>query len=415
MGTVVPAGGYAWFDETNHFNTGMGSNMTDFALDAAFGDDVWLLRGDAQSNRVAFEDYVAFGAARNGESFGRWPNGLGGFQPMLERTFGASNSGPRVGPVVVSEFMYAPASGDPALEFVEIYNGGTIVENLNDWRLTGDADFAFPSNQIIGPGEVLLVLPFDPDLGGNAGLLSAFRSQYGMGTNQPLVGGFLGSLPDEGGTIRLRRPDSPPLEAPGFVPMLLEDEVLFGAAPPWPSEASGSGPSLMRRGPTAWGNDPGSWTVASIHSATPGVPPTEDADGDNLPDIYELEVYGGTNVVGSAPSGDADGDGHDDEAEYVAGTSATNASSRFELGVGRLPDGNLTLEFQTQPIGEVGYFGLQRTYSLEQSSQLGDAGSWSPVSGFSALPATGSVVTYTNSSTNQSWSARGTVLLETAD
>ena len=58
MGTVLPAGGHVWFDETNHFNAGMGSNMTDFALDAAFGDDVWLLRGDAQSNRVAFSRRV---------------------------------------------------------------------------------------------------------------------------------------------------------------------------------------------------------------------------------------------------------------------------------------------------------------------------------------------------------------------
>jgi hypothetical protein len=135
-GTTLAAGGYISFNEANHFNTSGGANTNDFGLDAAHGDDVWLLQANAQSNLVAFVDHVDFDAARNGESFGRWPNSQGKLYPMLTRTFSATNSGPRVGPVIISEFMYQPASGNPTLEFVEIYNPGPATENLTNWKLT---------------------------------------------------------------------------------------------------------------------------------------------------------------------------------------------------------------------------------------------------------------------------------------
>ena len=171
----------------------------------------------------------------------------------------------------------------------------------------------------------------------------------------------------------------------------------------------------MRRGPVAWGNDSESWTISSFTSATPGLSPLADGDADNLPDIYELEMYGGTNVVGSSSTGDTDSDGLDDEAEYVAGTSATNANSRFEISVSRSPAGAVTVGLQTQPIAGAGYFGLERRYALEQTAQLGDTGSWTFVPGFSSLPATGNFVTHTNSTTNQTWSARGRVWLQSGE
>ena len=133
---------------------------------------------------------------------------------MTHRTFGAANPGPRVGPVVIGEFMYHPASDDPNLEFVEVYNGGGDVEDLTGWQLTGDADFTFPTNTSLAAGQVLLVLPFDPELPANAATLVAFRSHYGMGTSEPLAGPFLGSLANLGDTLRLRRPDEPPAEEP---------------------------------------------------------------------------------------------------------------------------------------------------------------------------------------------------------
>lgn len=411
-GTVLAAGGYITFDETNHFNTSMGSNLTDFALDSAHGDDVWLLQGDAQSNLVSFVNHVKFGAAINGESFGAWPDALGAMVPMIERTLGGANPGPRVGPIVISELMYAPAPNDPNLEFVEIFNGGVASENLDNWRITGDVDYMFSSNTVMAPGEVLVVLPFDPDLPANVGTLNAFRAHYGIDTNAALTGAFLGSLSDGGDTIRLRRPDSPPAEEPAFTPMLLEDEVAFGVSLPWPAEAAGGGPSLMRRGPTTWGNDPQSWTIAPSQLATPGMAPLADRDGDGLPDIYEIETYGGTNVVGSSTSGDTDGDGAADEAEYAAGTSANESDSHFEVRLDRPETGEVVIRFETEVINGPGYFGLTRRYTLEQSTQVSLPATWNAIPGYTDLPATGNPVSYTNAITNVIWSARGRVSLQ---
>jgi hypothetical protein len=287
-----------------------------------------------------------------------------------------------------------------------------VVENLSNWQIAGDVDYAFPENTLLLPGEVLVILPFDPDLPANAGLLSAFQTHYGMGTAEPSVGPFLGALSDFGGTIRLHRPDNPPAEDPTFTPLLLEDEVAFGSTLPWPVEASGGGVALMRSGPAAWGNDPQSWIVAPVLRATPGTAPMADGDGDNLPDSYEIETYGSTNVVGSSITGDTDGDGASDEAEYVAGTSSTNASSRFELSVGFVSPDGVEVAFKTQPVMGPGYFGLVRRYDLEETHQLSVTGDWSIVSGYSNLPATGSIVTYTNSTTNLVWYTRGRVSLQ---
>lgn len=411
-GTTLAAGGYLTFNEVNHFNISGGVNTNDFSLDGAHGDDVWLLQADAQSNLVAFVDHVDFAAARNGESFGRWPNSQGGLYPMLARTFGATNSGPRIGPVIISEFMYQPTSGNPALEFVEILNTGSVTENLTHWQLSGGVDYNFPTNTLLLPGQALAVLPFDPSLPANAATLTAFRSQYGIGTNALLLGAFLGALSDNGETFRLRRPDEPPANEPAYFPLLLEDEVAYAPTPPWPEAAAGGGAALQRRAPEAWGNDPQSWFTSINPLAAPGIPPLADSDGDGLPDAYEIATYGNTNAVGSALNGDTDGDGASDVAEYVAGTSATEASSKLQLHATLLPDGNLRLEFETHPDSSSGYFGRERRYSLEQTATLTAPASWSAIPGFAALPASGAPVIYTNGVTNTVWSARVRVWLE---
>jgi hypothetical protein len=410
--TTLAAGGYLTFNEVNHFNTSGGVNPNDFSLDAAHGDDVWLIQANAQSNLVAFVDHVDFSAARNGESFGRWPNGQGKLYPMLTRTLGATNSGPRVGPVLISEFMYQPASGAATLEFVEIFNPGPAPENLTDWKLTGAVNFTFPSATQLPAGSVLVVLPFDPLLATNATTLSAFRAHYGIGPNIPLLGPYLGALANEGETLRLRRPDEPPAEEPTFIPLLLEDEVSYLPTSPWPTIAAGGGASLVRRGPNTWGNDPQSWIAGTVDFASPGRAPNANLDDDGLPDSYEIETYGSTNVVSATGGMDTDADGISDANEYIAGTSATNAASRFEVMASTLPGGLVLVSFPTQPILAPGYFGKDRRYGLEQTTNLTNAASWSVIPGYENLPADGAFVTYTNTMTNTIWSARGRVWLE---
>jgi len=410
-GTTLAAGGYLTFDEANHFNTSGGFNPNDFALDGAHGDHVWLMQAGAPSNLIAFVDHVSFGATRNGESLGRWPNALGDLYPMQTRTFGGINSGPRVGPVLISECMYQPASGIPSREFVEILNTGTVTENLTNWQLAGSIAFAFPAIAL-APGTALAIVPFDPSLPANAATLNDFRAHYGISTNASLLGPFVGNLPDANGIVRLMRPDEPPATEPGFYPLLAEDEVKYDSLPPWPIVAAGGGPSLRRRSPDAWGNDPLSWTTGVTQLASPGIAPLADTDADDIPDSYEIETYGSTTVVGNTPTGDTDGDGVPDVAEFVAGTDATNAASKFQLQASLLPGGQIAVSLPTTATMGAGYFHSGRHYALEQSTNLTNPGSWSAIPDFADVFANGEVLTCTNSLTNVIWSVRGRIWLK---
>ena len=134
------------------------------------GDDVWLIEADALGNLTYFADHVDFGAAKNGESFGRWPNGTGDLYPMQNRTLGQANdaggNGPRIGPLLITEVMYNPSvsAGQNAedYEYVEICNPTAASVDLSNWLISSGVDFAFSAGTTIAAHGALLVLPFDP-------------------------------------------------------------------------------------------------------------------------------------------------------------------------------------------------------------------------------------------------------------
>ncbi|HRZ12078.1 MAG TPA: lamin tail domain-containing protein [Kiritimatiellia bacterium] len=266
-GTILAAGAYVAFNETNHFNTSGGASTNDFALDGAHGDDVYLMQADAAGNLQRFVDHPEFGAAANGESFGRWPNGSGSLYPMSSRTFGEANSGPRVGPLLVSEVMYNPPSGSNHLEFIEVYNPLSQATDMTRWQLDTGVTFQFPTGTTVGAHAALVVLPFNPAAPSNSALLADFRSVYGISTSVPLVGAFSGTLDNGGEEVRLMRPDDPPAGEPSFYPMLIEDVIDYDDDAPWPAGADGGGLSLTRGDPALWGADAASWAAAT---PTPG-------------------------------------------------------------------------------------------------------------------------------------------------
>ncbi len=254
-------------------HTGSATRTIDFSryfrLDAAHGDDVWVMRTDTAGNLKQFIDHFEFLGAAHGESFGRWPNGTGILYPLLNQTLGYANdaggNGPRVGPILISEISYHPTpANDSDLEYVEISNPtGTAIPSLAHWRLTGGISYEFPASQGLAQGQSLLVLPFDPSDAANAAKLAAFRSYYGIGALVASVGGYSGHLNNAGDTVQLQRPDLPPGGEPDFYPSLLEDEVIF--SPTW--VASASGQTLQRLGVALWGDDPASWAASA---PTPG-------------------------------------------------------------------------------------------------------------------------------------------------
>jgi hypothetical protein len=259
--TFIAAGEYLVLDESD-YNSSAGVDPNDFAFSGVHGDEVYLVETDATDALVRFSDEVGFGAAANGESFGRWPNGVGGLYPMVSQTFGMTNSGPRVGPVIISELMYHPPAQQlpllaDNLEFVEIQNTtGSDVE-LTDWRIRGGIDFDFAIDEMLAAGDVIVVVPFDP---ATSPVLDAdFRLFYGIDASVDLVGPFTGKLDNGSDRITLQRPDSPPLEEPNFIPRLLEDEVTYDDNAPWVISPDGSGDSLHRVGTSSWGQEATNW------------------------------------------------------------------------------------------------------------------------------------------------------------
>ncbi len=310
-GFVIPAGGYAVLTEAD-FNSG--GSLIDFALSSAKGDEVWLMERDGSGVITNYVDHVRFGGALNGESFGRWPNGIGDLYPMVSRTFGGVNSGPRVGPLIISEVHFHPATptaGELAalpgvtaedFEFIEIANPTGAAVDLENWRVRGGIDFDFAAGTVIEPNGVLVLVDFDPTDVANNTLLGLFRSRYEIDGSVELVGGFSGKLDNEGESVRLERPDSPPADDPDFIPHVLEDAFRYNQVAPWPTNNSGTGNSLQRKAVTSWGNDPASWSglAATPGSVDFGVTPNVDVH------LVPRILGSGVSLSGSLPVSDND-------------------------------------------------------------------------------------------------------------
>jgi len=274
-GTIISPGGYMVFTETD-FNPTPGISPG-FVLNSE-GDDVWLFSADAATNLTGHVHGFKFGAAQNGVSFGRWAtsDGREQFVAQTANTFGASNTAPRIGPVVISEIYYHPpefVTGDNTFdEFVELANVTATNTPLydpafptNTWRLRDAVDFDFPTNLAIPPCGTLLVVSFDFVMDPIA--LATFRARLNVPANVPILGPWQGQFDNSGETLELQQPDPPGTNG---VPRVLVEEVKYSITTPWP--AAGTSQSLQRANTTFFANDPVNWFAASPSPGTP--PPT---------------------------------------------------------------------------------------------------------------------------------------------
>ncbi|HWQ91324.1 MAG TPA: lamin tail domain-containing protein, partial [Clostridia bacterium] len=259
-GREIPAFGYLLFTE-NDWNADPQSTNS-FRLDS-LGESVYLFSADTNGTLTGYSEGVAFGAARNGVSFGRYTNSVGDvhFPAQITTTLPGANSGPRIGPVVINEIHYHPAPGGDA--FVEIKNitGQTVrlydpLFPTNTWRLNG-AGFQFPNNSQLAPDGLALIVGIDP---------AVFRSKYGVPAAVPIFT-YTGSLQGGGESLALQMPDQPDVQGGTvFVPYIDVDVVRYDNRTPWPTAPDGTGPSLERLEESAYGNDPINWR------SSPGIP-----------------------------------------------------------------------------------------------------------------------------------------------
>jgi hypothetical protein len=208
--TVLQPHEYKVFTERDDFGVA-------FAL-SELGDEVHLTDSSGAIHEIA-----NFTAGDREVTFGRYTNSIGvvEYVPMAQATPGLLNSGPMVGPVVISEIMYHPAAaGD---EFIELRNttGADVplydINNLdNGWMFTNGIEFAFDAGDFVPAGGYALVVGGDP---------AAFRDKYGVPASVPIYGPYIGNLDNNGATLTLKKPGDE--HADGTVPYYLVDHVLY--------------------------------------------------------------------------------------------------------------------------------------------------------------------------------------------
>lgn len=372
VNTSIPAGGYVYFDEDD-FNAN--PNATNSFRLSSVGDDVHLFSANTNGTFTGYNNSAEFGASFNGVAFGRVTNSVGEtfYSRQTSVTLGSANSGPVIGPVVISEINYHPDAA--GVEFVELLNVTASPVAFyhpafptNTWKLSG-AGFIFPTNVTLDANVSLLVVATSP---------AEFRSKYNVSTNVQIFGPFTGQLQDSGENIELQAPDTPNTNE---VPYVTIDAVRYNDREPWPSAADGSGLSLQRVPTTGYGNEPTNWIAAA---PTPGeAAGTGDSDNDGMPDAWEQA--NGTFVFISDANDDLDHDGLSNWEEYLAGTLANDPSSALRLAGIRADASNAILQFMAAP---------NRTYSVLYMTSLSDA-AWSKLTDIPAQP-TSHLVNITN-------------------
>jgi hypothetical protein len=242
------------------------------------GDEVYLSSAEA-GVLTGYREAEDFGASPRNVSFGRYfktSTENYNFVLMDHRTLGYANAYPKVGPVVISEIMYNPASGDQRQEYVELHNFGSTSVTLYDsneglpWKFTDGIDYTFPGypGLALAPGGYALIVKD----------VSAFMSKYGFPPPGVLVlGPYNGQLSNSGEKLELSTPGD--LDIYGERHYIRVERVNYsdgshpGDAPGdvdlWPSGPDADDQSLTRDVMSAYGNDPNNWIGAT---PSPGGP-----------------------------------------------------------------------------------------------------------------------------------------------
>ncbi len=143
--------------------------------------------------------------------------------------------------IVITEIMYnPPESGYDSLEYIEFYNNGEGVVNLEDWEITQGVGFTFP-DYVLNPGDYVIVCES----------ADAFLNTFGLEVLQ----WDGGSLSNGGEDIELT-------DNSGIVRAYVD----YDDGGDWPKEPDGEGPSLTFCDPNLDNNAAENWSV-SIHLA----------------------------------------------------------------------------------------------------------------------------------------------------
>ena len=263
-GTSISPGGYKVFNETTDFgNPDNAAAVRPFAL-SENGETLYLRSADSQGNFTGYFEEEKFGTAETNVAFGRFQKSTGTFNfvAMSSNTPNSNNDDPLVGPIVISEIMYNPPSGDSydhnEYEYIELLNTSSLPVVLQEfdneaqeyvpWRFTDGIDYEFEPGTVLGPGERLIV----------AKNLDAFTERYGE-PDILLQGPYEGRLNNGGEKVTLSKPADAVNDRYYYIRV---DQVNYDNSSPWPLEAGGQDKSLVRIDDSEYGNDVTNWEAA---------------------------------------------------------------------------------------------------------------------------------------------------------
>ncbi|HIL69715.1 MAG TPA: hypothetical protein EYG38_07695, partial [Verrucomicrobia bacterium] len=291
--SLIAPNGFIVFDE-NDFNP-VPRQAGSFAL-SSHGEQIHLFSADPAGNLTGYHHGVEFGASPTSISFGRITTSTGTeyFPLQIVSTLGARNLGPSIGPVIFTEIHYNP--DDSQEEFLELKNVSNIRVPLfhsgpppSTWTISG-IGYHFPQGTFLEPGEIILVIPVNPEV---------FKSRFTVAPNTRLFGPYTGRLDNKGESLEIRRPGNPDIDASGipFTPFITIDAINYGVTAPWPIGNDRTGRSLERISLSSFGNDPVEWR-ASFGFPTPGFLPRSNRapfvdagnDQDMFSGIFPVEI-----------------------------------------------------------------------------------------------------------------------------
>lgn len=223
--------------------------------------------------------------------------------------------------LVITEIMYHPA-GDGLAEYIELTNiSRDVTLDLTGVRFTQGVTFSFSGSAVtsLPPGGRVLVVRD----------AAAFAAVHGNGL--PVAGVFADGtqLANGGEILQLEDPLNQTIA-----------EFAYDDAPPWPSAADGTGPSLVLIRPeskpdpaiaTNWRLSAGTGNPGTSDSLAlaPGTE-SQDLDGDGIPALMEYAMGSSDTVPGAASIGTSRGSSDDGtpflEVTFPRQTNAEDAS-----------------------------------------------------------------------------------------